>query len=350
MRVVELGGAVAGGVIGSVLGSLFGDKRSKTTGDNIANDACCVERFVIDRVLLSFDVRQQTQKKRRENPLVRLNDVVVIAVPYREIVPVKGSHDMSSHNAAAGIKYYPIRGSMPLPPISDEPEIVDERLPFTIRVVQNNEDLSKAVNIRQAAYARHLPKLAQSGCAKRRFRERCRRLAGGVKLDGSPLGTARIQTNHYRPLAVEQSVNLPDWLQGRRLAEVTRLGVGGGRVGYLVKIVLIKASFEYCEQNGIDWAVVAGRAPIDRQYEQLLFQDVFPGKGFIPMRHAGDIPHRVMAFEIKSGQERWSTAKHPLLKFFRYTRHADIDISCRGTNLDDGILITRQFSETTRLM
>ena len=30
------------------------------------------------------------------------------------------------------------------------------------------------------------------------------------KLDGAPLGTMRIQTNEYAPLAVEQSVRLPD--------------------------------------------------------------------------------------------------------------------------------------------
>jgi hypothetical protein len=75
--------------------------------------------------------------------------------------------------------------------------------------------------------------------------------------------------------------------------------------------------------------VVTGRAPIDRQYEQLLFSDVFEDGAMIPLRHVGNIPHRVMAFEIASGEQRWQAAGHPLLGFFRHTRHPDIDIARR---------------------
>ncbi len=39
------------------------------------------------------------------------------------------------------------------------------------------------------------------------------------KLDGTPLGTARIRTNVHRPLHIEESVELPQWLQGRRLSK-----------------------------------------------------------------------------------------------------------------------------------
>ena len=149
------------------------------------------------------------------------------------------------------------------------------------------------------------------------------------KLDGSALGTVRIQTNFHRALHVEDSVALPNWLQGKRLAEVTRLGIGEGRIGRMVKIALIKACFEYCEGQGIDYAVVTGRAPVDRQYEQLLFSDVFDGGTLVPLRHVGNIPHRVMAFEIVTGERRWAAANHPLLGFFRHTRHVDIDIASR---------------------
>ncbi len=149
------------------------------------------------------------------------------------------------------------------------------------------------------------------------------------KLDGSPLGSTRIQTNLRQALHVEESVELPLWLQTHRMAEVTRLGIEEGRIGRLVKLALIKACFEYCEQNDVEWAVVTGRAPIDRHYEQLLFTDVFANKQPVPLRHVGNIPHRVMAFEIATGEARWTAAKHPLLNFFRHTRHPDIDISLK---------------------
>ena len=203
-----------------------------------------------------------------------------------------------------------------------------ERLPFTIKRVRTEEDLIKAVKIRHAAYARHLPEFARGlvepeACD---FDTDSVVLLAESKLDGSPIGSARIQTNFHQPLHVEESVDLPLWLMTRRLAEVTRLGIDEGRIGRLVKVALIKACFEYCEQNKVEWAVVTGRTPIDRQYEQLLFSDVFPNRALIPLRHVGNMPHRVMAFEIETGEERWAAAKHPLLGFFRHTHHADIDI------------------------
>ncbi len=206
-----------------------------------------------------------------------------------------------------------------------------ERLPFTIRRVETEDSLRKAVGIRHAAYARHVPEFARSLEAPEAcdYADDTVVLIAESKLDGSAIGTARIQTNLHGQLHIEESVELPEWLQGRRLAEVTRLGVSEGRIGHVVKIALIKACFEYCEQNGIDYAVVTGRRPIDRHYEQLLFSDVLENKEMVPLRHVGGIPHRVMAFEIATGEQRWAAARHPLLGYFRHTHHPDIDIAPR---------------------
>ncbi|MDP3519202.1 MAG: hypothetical protein Q8S02_01125 [Hydrogenophaga sp.] len=207
----------------------------------------------------------------------------------------------------------------------------EERLPFSVRVVRGEGDLRKAVAIRHAAYARHVPDLAE----RLREPEDLDRedgvavLLAESKLDGTPLGSARIQTNRFRALSVEQSVALPEHMAHLALAEVTRLGIVGGSIGRLVKVVLIKAAFQYCEREGLDWAIAAGRAPIDKHYEQMLFQDLYPEVGFLPLKHAGNLPHRVMAFEIATGPARWSAAQHPLLDFFCHTRHPDIDLGAR---------------------
>jgi hypothetical protein len=203
-----------------------------------------------------------------------------------------------------------------------------ERLPFTVRRVETEADLLKAVQIRHAAYARHVPDFARtlSQPEAADYEDDTIVLLAESKLDGSPLGSTRIRTNLYRPLGVEESVELPEWLQGQRLVEATRLGIDEGRVGRMVKIALIKACFMYCEDNAIDWSVATGRPPVDRQYEQLMFVDVFPEQGPVPLRHVGNIPHRVMAFEIATFEERWAKAKHPLLNFFFNTHHPDIDV------------------------
>jgi hypothetical protein len=79
--------------------------------------------------------------------------------------------------------------------------------------------------------------------------------------------------------------------------------------------------------------VIAGRAPIDRQYERLLFDDIYPDAGYIPLRHAGNLPHRVMSFEVGSAEERWAAAGHPLYDFIFRTVHPDImlDASCEAS-------------------
>lgn len=204
--------------------------------------------------------------------------------------------------------------------------MVEERLPFTVRIVRSEEELGKAVDIRHAAYARHVPAVA----ALLTEPEPNDREDGSVvllaesKLDGTPLGTMRIQTNQYGKLVLEQSIELPDWLQGRTMAEVTRLGVSEGRIGRLVKTVLVKAGFQYCMLAEIDWIVITARSPLDKLYHGLLFQDIFPNGEFIPMRHVGNIPHRVLAFEVDTAYARWAAAKHPLFDFMCNTLHPDI--------------------------
>ena len=206
------------------------------------------------------------------------------------------------------------------------PEMSIERLPFTIRRVETEDSLKKAVALRHAAYARHVPEFARSLALPEAcdYDEDTVVLLAESKLDGTALGTARIRTNVHHPLHIEESVVLPQWLQGRTLGEVERLGVSEGRIGHIVKVALVKAFFEYFEKSGIEYAVIAGRAPIDRQYEQLMFTDVFGEKEMVPLVHTGNIPHRVMAFEIATGEARWNAVKHPMLKFFRHTHHPDI--------------------------
>ncbi len=210
-------------------------------------------------------------------------------------------------------------------------ELHSERLPFTVRVVGSEADLVKAVAIRHQAYARHLPEVAATldkPEALDRDGDSVVVLAES-KLDGSPVGTMRIQSNRDRPLALEHSVELPDWLQGRSMIEITRFGVAEGRIGRLVKTVLVKAGFQYALLNDLDWIVIAARSPLDTLYEKLLFQDVFPDFGYIPMRHAGNIPHRVLAFDVQHAYEKWSAARHPLLDFMCLTHHPDLQVvSC----------------------
>jgi hypothetical protein len=212
------------------------------------------------------------------------------------------------------------------------PNLGEERLPFRIRIVASEADLMKAVSIRHAAYDRHIPEVAallekpepvdyEPGMAI---------LLAESKFDGTPLGTMRIQTNRYRKLALEQSLPLPEWLQGTSQAEATRLGVVSERVGRLVKTALFKAYFLYCLREEIEWMVITARAPLDRTYDALLFNDVIPEAGYVPMKHVGNIPHRVLSFNVDLAEYNWRQAAHPLYNFVFMTRHPDIEFTDRA--------------------
>lgn len=202
-----------------------------------------------------------------------------------------------------------------------------ERLPFTVRVAQTPEDMRKVVQVRHASYARHLP--LRMADAFRQLEpldavDGVVSLIAESKVDGSPLATLRVQTNKVQPLLLEQSTDLPDWMQGLRLGEVTRLAVAHSAQSRVVKTVLLKAAYFWALENGVRYMLVAGRAPLDRQYARLMFRDLYPGQGFIPLVHAFNLPHRVMYTEIAAAREQGRD--HPLYDFWFNTDHPDIEL------------------------
>jgi hypothetical protein len=215
------------------------------------------------------------------------------------------------------------------------PTITEEALPFTLKIVRTQAELNQAVLIRQAAYDRHLPEFAKSLVKPEAadFEKGTVVLLAESKEDGSAVGTMRIQTNAYKPLCLEQSIDLPQWLKESPMAEATRLGVTNQVGGRLVTTALFKAFYMYCQQIGVEWMVIAGRAPVDRMYQRMLFDDVFPGQGMIPLAHASNLPHRVMQFNVKTAFERWSAVDHPLLKFAALTHHPDITLNIPSKQL-----------------
>lgn len=209
-------------------------------------------------------------------------------------------------------------------------EPTTEYWPFTVRPAGSREDIAKVIDIRHSAYARHLPTNLSAALRKPEALDQ----AAGVLLllaesnvDGSPVGTMRIQTNRFSPLALEQSVTLPAWMHGKVLAEATRLGVTHERTSRLVKMAMFKAYYQYCLNAGVDYMVITARAPLDRQYERLLFKDVVPGSGYQPLAHVFNLPHRVMYLNVKDVRNQWEAIQHPMLDFMCHTVHPTLRVS-----------------------
>ncbi len=203
-----------------------------------------------------------------------------------------------------------------------------EVLPFRVRIVRNEEQLSKAVHIRAEAYERHWPNLfqqLQTPEAQDRNPNSLIFLAER-KSDGTAVGTMRVDTNLVTPLPVTQNLDLPAQFSSRTIAYVTRLGVKQGSTGSLVKLALFKSLHRYCLAKQLYWMLVGVRPPGDRDYLRLGFEDVLAEGQLVPIISSGGVPVRLMAFEVISAERRWFASSHPLYKFMFNDHHPDIEI------------------------
>jgi len=95
----------------------------------------------------------------------------------------------------------------------------------------------------------------------------------------------------------------------------------------LVKLSLMKASYLFCMATQIRWMVIGARnEALVRQYRMLGFKDVFDDGRMVPLRHAGRLDHRVLAFNVTAAERMWREPRHPLYEFIFETSHPDIQL------------------------
>jgi hypothetical protein len=202
-----------------------------------------------------------------------------------------------------------------------------ELLPFRVRLVENSQDLRKAVEIRSSAFSRHVPTLGSSlrDPEADDLRRDVLLLIAERKIDRQVLGSMRLHPNRYRQLRIEEETRLPEVYQGRRLIEFMRLGVENGNPGRTVFAALVKASYEICCATGTDYALAVGRRSTTQIYRSMLFDALFDGAAVV-VSYAESRPHWVSAMPIHDAERRWSSANHSLYNFMARTEHPDIQI------------------------
>lgn len=149
---------------------------------------------------------------------------------------------------------------------------------------------------------------------------------------GACSGTARIQVSGFGPLTIESSLRLPDWLRGRPRAQISRLAVIPG-ASNVVKLLLMKASCQYCLAAQVRWMVIGARsAALIRNCCGLGFKDVFEPGSWIPLSSAGGWPHQILALDVAGARAAWQATGNRLLGFMTETVHADVQLM--GVNDD----------------
>ncbi len=207
-------------------------------------------------------------------------------------------------------------------------QIAKTSLPFRVRIVRNEEQLDRAVQVRASAYARHFPTLKESlqNPEPDDWNPSSVIFLAESKEDSRAVGTMRVDTNLYSPLKILQSIALPEHILTKPFAYVTRLGVIQGHIGSLAKLALFKTLHRYCLAKQISNIVVGAHPPTDRDYERLEFSDIFEKRHLHSIPSSFGIPLRFMFFETNGAERRWRTTGNPLYTFMFETFHPDIEI------------------------
>ena len=208
-------------------------------------------------------------------------------------------------------------------------------LGFAVRLAGSEQDFHDACAVRAIAYGHHDPDLGPAFGDV----EPLDRADGTVVLlcrdqaTGACSGTARIQVSGFGPLTIESSLRLPDWLRGRPRAQISRLAVIPG-ASNVVKLLLMKASYQYCLAAQVRWMVIGARsAALIRNYRSLGFKDVFEPGSWIPLSSAGGLPHQILALDVAGAKAAWQGTRNRLLGFMTETVHADVQLIATNDDL-----------------
>lgn len=199
-------------------------------------------------------------------------------------------------------------------------------LPFWIAKAGSNHELELAAKIRKTAYAKHLPQFGEQlgNPDEDDHHPDSAVLLAYSKLDGSCIGTVRVQIAIDRPLRLEESFVLPKALRQGLVAEISRLAIPARSNGLALRLMLIKAAYWYARSMQVERCFLCVRYPVDRQYRRFELNDVMHGQDFVPMKHIGMIPHRVLWFDVFRIETQWLLSSNPLHSVYFANSHPDL--------------------------
>ncbi len=207
-------------------------------------------------------------------------------------------------------------------------------LAFSVRMAVTDDDFREACAVRAAAYGHHDPGLGPKfGQVEELDRaEGTAVLLCRDKATGKGIGTLRIQVSGFGPLVLENSLELPPWLANKPRAQISRLAVVAGAES-VVKLSLMKASYQYCLATQVRWMVIGARsAALIRNYRNLGFKDVFEPGSWVPLASGGGLPHQILAFDVVGAKQAWQATRNRLYGFMTETFHADLQVVAANDN------------------
>jgi len=200
-------------------------------------------------------------------------------------------------------------------------------LPFVVRLASSERDLLDVVSLRSQTYSRHNAPAAR---LVRTPEDQDLRGDGVIlvarsKLDGTAVGSVRVQTRVHRPLMVESAMQLPSEVVAGKPIELMRGSITNGAAGRMVSATFAKATFLLCHRFSFSHVIVTCREPVDLMYRAYHFDELLGG-ALIDLPYSPGARHKVLCLPMDKATERWRLHNPPLFDFMMNLEHPDIQV------------------------
>lgn len=200
-------------------------------------------------------------------------------------------------------------------------------LPFVVRLASSERDLLDVVSLRSKTYSRHNAPAAR---LVRSLEEEDLRgdgliLVARSKIDGTAIGSVRVQTRVQRPLMVESAMQLPHDVASANPIELMRGSITNGLPGRTVSASFAKATFLLCRKFAFSHVIVTCREPVDLMYRAYRFDELLGG-ALIELPYSPGARHKVLCLPMNEATERWRSQNPPLFELMLNIEDPDIQV------------------------
>ncbi len=133
-----------------------------------------------------------------------------------------------------------------------------------------------------------------------------------------PVGTLRVLDRTKGKIELDNFLDVDALLNENEkpCAEATRFTIRKHPKGIIIKILLWRAYFKYCQTRGIRTMLISSRPIIAKNYTYLFFEDIGP-KGVYRHSHLKNKEHHTYKMDVEKMPILWRKSNHPLYMFTR---------------------------------
>lgn len=185
---------------------------------------------------------------------------------------------------------------------------------ISVREVRSPEDRRKARQLRAEGYKMYLAAGNEAVGHDRTEPNETTFLA--VDRNDQPVGTLRVLDRTKGKIELDNFIDVDALLNENEkpCAEATRFTIRKHPKGVVIKILLWRAYFKYCQSRGIRTMLISSRPIIAKNYTYLFFEDIGP-KGVYRHRHLKNKEHHTYKMDVEKMPILWRKANHPLYRF-----------------------------------